>query len=192
MANEIYWGATLERGNPFRSPRAIGEFHAGELGFGHVVLAVDDYESSLRFYRDGLGLLISDYIELDMGAAGKTTVAFLHSGPRHYSLAIAQFPAPKRLHHFMLQVRDIDDVGSTYDLCQDLRVPIASSLGRHTNDLTTSFYMVSPSGFQVEYGHGGREIDDDDWEVRTHHAASVWGHRSAPAMPVVAATHPAD
>ena len=55
----------------------------------------------------------------------------------------------------------MDDVGSTFDLCQDRRIPIASSLGHHTNDLMTSFYMVTPSGFQVEYGHGGREIDDE-------------------------------
>lgn len=179
LINEIYWGATRERADGFVSPRAIGGFVAGELGFGHVVLAVDDYDASLRFYRDGLGLLISDYIELDMNAGEKTTVAFLHSGPRHHSLAIAEFPADKRLHHFMLQVRDIDDVGSTYDLSQDRGVPISSSLGRHTNDLMTSFYMVSPSGFLVEYGHGGVEIDDSDWKVRTYDAPSIWGHRSA-------------
>jgi catechol 2,3-dioxygenase-like lactoylglutathione lyase family enzyme len=102
----------FRRPETLRSPRAIGGFEAGALGFGHIVLAVDDYEESLRFYRDGLGLRVSDFIELDMGSAGRTTVAFFHAGPRHHSLAIAQFPAPKRLHHFMLQVRDFDDVGS--------------------------------------------------------------------------------
>ena len=179
VTNEIYWGP--EREHAFASPRAIAGFVAGELGFGHIVLAVSDYEASLRFYRDGLGLLISDYIELDMGAGEKTTVAFLHSGPRHHSLAIAQVPAQKRLHHFMLQVHDVDDVGKTYDLCHDRRVPISSGMGRHTNDLMTSFYMASPSGFLVEYGHGGREIDDSDWEVQTYDAPSIWGHRSEPA-----------
>jgi hypothetical protein len=69
-------------------------------------------------------------------------------------MAIAQFTAPERIHHFMLQLRDMDDIGSTYDLCQDRRIPIAASLGRHTNDLMTSFYAVTPSGFQIEYGYG--------------------------------------
>jgi 2,3-dihydroxybiphenyl 1,2-dioxygenase len=187
VTHEVCWGPQMETESAFRSPRAMGGFEAGDLGFGHIVLAVDDYEASLRFYRDGLGLRISDYIELDMGPAGQTTVAFLHSGPRHHSLAIAQFAAPKRLHHFMLQLRLMDDVGSTHDLCQDRRIPIASSLGRHTNDLMTSFYIVTPSGFQVEYGHGGREIDDDVWDVERHHAASLWGHRSQTATPLMPA-----
>jgi 2,3-dihydroxybiphenyl 1,2-dioxygenase len=164
---------------------------AGAPGCGHVVLAVDDYEASLRFYRDGLGLLISDFIELEMGPAGRTTVAFLHSGPRHHSLAIAQFAAPRRLHHFILQLRQLDDVGTAFDLCQDRRIPIAASLGRHTNDLMTSFYIVTPSGFQVEYGHGGREIDDAAWDVQTHHAASLWGHRAQTATPLLEGQPPA-
>jgi 2,3-dihydroxybiphenyl 1,2-dioxygenase len=154
------------------------------------VLAVDDYDASLRFCRDGLGLKVSDFIELDMGEAGRTTVAFFHAGARHHSLAMAQFPAPKRLHHFMLQARDFDDVGSTYDLCQDRRVPIVASLGRHTNDRMTSFYMTSPSGFQIEFGHGGIEIDDHDWQVRTHHAASTWGHRPQSATPLLDGVQP--
>lgn len=187
VTNEIYWGPSRERAHAFTSPRGIGGFLAGDLGFGHIVLAVDDYDASLRFYRDGLGLLISDYIELDTGAGAKTTVAFLHSGPRHHSLAIAQFPAQRRLHHFMLQVQDIDDVGTTFDLCRDRGVPISSGLGRHTNDLMTSFYMASPSGFLVEYGHGGLEIDDSDWQVQTYDAPSLWGHRAEPAPVALAA-----
>lgn len=185
VTHEVYWGRRSEEQAPFRSPPAIGGFEAGALGFGHIVLAVDDYAQSLHFYRDGLGLRVSDVIELDMGGAGRSTVAFFHAGPRHHSLAIAQFPAAKRLHHFMLQVRDFDDVGSTYDLCQDRRVPIVVSLGRHTNDRMTSFYMTSPSGFQVEFGHGGIEIDDHDWQVQTHHAASTWGHRAQTPTPLL-------
>ena len=182
VAIEVYYGPLIEAERPFRPARAIGGFEAGSLGLGHIVLSVDDYEASLRFYRDGLGLLISDFMELDMGSAGATTVAFMHCGPRHHSIAIAQFPAPKRLHHFMLQLRDTDDVGSTYYLCKDQRVPITSSLGRHTNDHMLSFYAQTPSGFQVEYGYGGRLIDDEVWEVQLHHAPSIWGHRP-PASP---------
>jgi 2,3-dihydroxybiphenyl 1,2-dioxygenase len=186
VAVEVYWGALIQAERPFVSPRAIAGFEAGRLGAGHIVLSVDDYEASLRFYRDGLGLLISDYIELDMGGAGTTKVAFLHCGPRHHSLALAQFPAPKRLHHFMLQLRDMDDVGATYDACADKGVPITSTMGRHTNDRMTSFYMQTPSGFLVEYGHGGRLIDDECWEVHVHRAPSLWGHR-APSAPAAGA-----
>lgn len=186
VATEVYYGPLVEAERPFRSPRAIGGFEAGTLGLGHIVLSVDDYAASLAFYRDGLGLTVSDFMDLDMGSAGSTRVAFMHCGPRHHSLAIAQFPAPKRLHHFMLQLQDMDDVGSTYYLCQDRRVPITSGLGRHTNDHMLSFYMQTPSGFQVEYGHGGRVIDDAVWEVQLHRAPSIWGHRAPQAVPAAA------
>ncbi len=56
-------------------------------------------------------------------------------------------------------------------------IPIASTLGRHTNDRMTSFYAVTPSGFQIEYGRGGVKIDDTTWDVRTYDA-STWGHRT--------------
>ncbi len=50
-------------------------------------------------------------------------------------------------------------------------------LGHHTNDRMTSFYVRSPSGFEIEYGWGGLLVNDDDWVVRTYDAGSVWGHK---------------
>ena len=79
----------------------------------------------------------------------------------------------------MLQTQSIDDVGSTYYLCQDKGVPIARSIGRHTNDHMVSFYMNSPSGFEVEYGWGARVVDDSTWQVQLHTAGSIWGHKAA-------------
>ena len=34
------------------------------------------------------------------------------------------------------------------------------TLGRHPNDRMFSFYAKTPSGFQFEFGWGGREVDD--------------------------------
>ena len=84
---------------------------------------------------------------------------------------------PKRMHHFMLQLHNLDDVGSTYDLCQRNEVPIDMTLGRHTNDLMLSFYLKTPSGFSVEYGWGAREVDDTTWQVQLHRTGSIWGHK---------------
>jgi hypothetical protein len=51
------------------------------------------------------------------------------------------------------------------------------TLGRQTNDHMTSFYAASPSGFMVEYGWGGRSIDDATWKVEEMvHGPSLWGH----------------
>ena len=40
-----------------------------------------------------------------------------------------------------------------------------------------SFYMETPSGFGVEYGWGGRTVDDANWQVTKHDRFSMWGHR---------------
>jgi biphenyl-2,3-diol 1,2-dioxygenase len=185
VATEIYYGPLIEFERPFHSPRAIAGFETGNMGLGHFVLAVDDYEESLRFYRDGLGLRLSDFIEFEAGPDEYGLVAFLHCNPRHHSVAFFQYEWPKRLLHFMLQLRRIDDLGTTYDLCQDGKVPIARSLGRHTNDHMVSFYLESPSGFEIEYGFGAREIDDRVWEVQLHRANSTWGHRIQTATPIM-------
>ena len=177
VPTEVYYGPLMEFERPFHSPRAISGFETGDMGLGHCVLAVDNYEASLRFYRDGLGLRISNFIEFEEGPDETGLVAFFHCNPRHHSVAFLQYAAPKRLLHFMVQVRNVDDVGSTLYLCQDREVPIIRSLGRHTNDHMVSFYLESPSGFEIEYGFGARRVDDNDWEVQLHRAASTWGHR---------------
>lgn len=185
IPTEAYYGPMMDFVNPFRSPRALSGFVTGTMGLGHIVLRVDDSAKSLHFYRDVLGMRISDFIDLKMrrGQEAHLSLTFMHCNPRHHSVAFGQIPVPKRLLHFMLQVRSVDDVGSTYYLVQDRGVPISASLGRHTNDHMVSFYMRSPSGFEVEYGYGARTVDDATWKVQKHEAGSSWGHRGLGAPP---------
>lgn len=50
-------------------------------------------------------------------------------------------------------------------------------LGRHPNDLVTSFYMHTPSDILVECGWGGLEVEDATWEPQEMSSvASFWGH----------------
>ena len=81
----------------------------------------------------------------------------------------------------MVQLQSLNDVGATYDICQDQGVQIVRGLGRHTNDHMTSFYMKTPSGFDVEWGWGAREVDDATWQVQRHETRSMWGHRPVAA-----------
>ena len=69
------------------------------------------------------------------------------------------------MHHLMLEVRSLDDVGTALDVVNERQLTLAMTLGRHTNDLMTSFYVRTPSGFEIEYGTGGLVVDDDTWEV---------------------------
>ena len=177
ITSELYYGPVVRPEIPFNSPRGISGFNAGLQGMGHIVLAVDDYEATLNFYRDLLGMGLSDYLDFEMMPGFRAFVAFLHCNPREHTLAFAQAPAPKRLLHFMVEASTIDEVGTTYDLCLDKEIPIAMTLGRHTNDYMLSFYAKTPSGFDVEFGAGARTLDPETWTVQRHNSVSIWGHR---------------
>lgn len=177
IASEIYYGPVVRPEIPFNSPRGISGFNAGLQGMGHIVLAVNDYDTTLNFYRDLLGMGLSDYLDFEMMPGFRAFVAFLHCNPREHTLAFAQAPAPKRLLHFMVEATTLDEVGATYDLCQDNGVPISMTLGRHTNDYMLSFYAKTPSGFDVEFGAGARTLDPETWTVQRHNSVSIWGHR---------------
>ena len=78
----------------------------------------------------------------------------------------------------MMEAATIDEVGRTLDIVQRSNVPVSSSLGKHTNDMMVSFYMQTPSGFDIEYGCEGLAITDG-WTPSVHYAPSLWGHRGA-------------
>lgn len=180
---EIFHGARTAV-TPFVSPTGA-RFVTGDQGLGHVVFNVDDFEATYRFYTELLGFRPSDFCDL-----GRKRIAFLHTNPRHHSLAFAGLVIdperkpkkdiePGELFHFMLEVDDVDTVGYAYDRAQDAGVPIALTLGRHSNDKMLSFYAITPSGFEVEYGHGAITVSDP-WTATRVDGTSLWGHRRPP------------
>ena len=158
--------------NAFAPPRPTAGFRTGALGFGHAVLMVPRIEDLLPFYRDVLGMKLSDYTNVPFRAV------FLHVNARHHSLALLE-TGQAGLHHLMIEGLSIDDLGRAYDAALEHNV-VRVTLGRHTNDHVLSFYAASPSGFMVEYGWGGRSVDDATWKVEEMvHGPSFWGHERA-------------
>jgi 2,3-dihydroxybiphenyl 1,2-dioxygenase len=165
---EAFYGAEVDD-TPFRPGRSISGFRTGALGLGHVVLTVENITPVMTFYADVLGFKLSDYIEKPFRAY------FFHVNPRHHSLALIE-TGKIGMHHLMVELFSLDDVGQSYDvaLTED-RVNV--TLGRHTNDLMTSFYARTPSSFMVECGWGGREVDPATWQpVEMTYGPSLWGH----------------
>ena len=155
---------------PFVPGRPISGFRTGPLGMGHAVLHVVDARALAPFYRDTLGFGLSDY--------GRTPydLFFFHVNGRHHSFAMVG-SGKAGIHHFMVELGSLDDVGQGYDLAMLEEGRVAYSLGRHTNDWMTSFYSNTPSGFFVEYGWGGRIIDPASWQPHeTFDGPSYWGH----------------
>jgi len=161
---------------PLDGSRCANGFVTGEQGLGHVALGAADVAESRAFFEKVLGFRLSDRIHCELAEGFEVDVTFLHVNPRHHTLALAR-GLEKHLHHFMLEVRSIDDLGGIYDRCYDRRVPVTKTLGRHPNDRMLSFYGKTPSGFEFECGVGGLAIDDSVWKPTVYDRISTWGHR---------------
>src|SRR5688572_3827011 len=177
LRTEIYCGPRKETRQAFHAEQAVGSFVTGELGMGHIVLRVADRDRAESFYRDVLGLRLTDHIDLELGPGLQVRATFMRCNARHHSLAVLAAPLPKRLLHFMAEVRELDEVGRAIERAGRAGFAISATLGRHTNDRMISAYLQSPSGFEVEYGCGGRLIDEQRWSLETYDKAEVWGHR---------------
>ncbi len=166
---EAFHGAEIAD-TPFSPGRSISGFRTGPLGVGHVVLTVDNIDPMMRFYVDVLGFGLSDYIEKPFRAY------FFHINARHHSLALIE-TGKNGMHHLMVEMFSLDDVGQSYDVAMSEPERVNVTLGRHTNDLMTSFYARTPSSFMVECGWGGRDIEPRTWQPFEMKAGpSLWGH----------------
>lgn len=168
MLEFFHGGARAD--TPFEPGRPILGFRTGALGMGHVVLNVARIDQMMPYYRDVLGFRLSDYTLRPFKAY------FFHTNTRHHSLALIESDHAG-LHHLMVELDGLDDVGQGYDIAQQEPGRVAATLGRHSNDHMTSFYVRTPSRFMVEYGWGGRDIEPDTWRsAELQHGPSLWGH----------------
>ncbi|MFF9145773.1 VOC family protein [Streptomyces sp. NPDC055051] len=179
---ELYWGQAQDH-TPLATPYG-NRFVTGDLGLGHVVLPVPDIEAALDFYENLLGFQLRDSMKLPPQAVPTAAeqrdfhwMHFLSPNRRHHSLGLYPGALPPGIVHFMVELETLDDVGLGLDRMQAAGVPIASSLGRHTNDRMLSFYAQAPGGFQVEYGWDGLVVDPATWVAKEITADSVWGHQ---------------
>jgi 3,4-dihydroxy-9,10-secoandrosta-1,3,5(10)-triene-9,17-dione 4,5-dioxygenase len=177
---EVFHGAALEHRRVV-SPYGH-KFVTGEQGLGHVVLTTRDDAETLHFYRDVLDFKLRDSMRLPPQVVGRPAdgppawLRFLGCNPRHHSLAFMPGQTPSGIVHLMIEVGEADDVGLCLDRALRRKVPMSATLGRHVNDLMLSFYMKTPSGFDIEFGCEGRQVEDVDWVARESTAISLWGH----------------
>ena len=166
---EAFYGAEIDEA-PFCPGRSISGFRTGPLGLGHAVLTVENIDAVMPFYVDVLGFGLSDYMEKPFRAY------FFHINARHHSLALLE-SGRNGMHHLMVELFSLDDVGQSYDIALTQPDRIGVTLGRHTNDFMTSFYAKTPSSFMIECGWGGREIEPSTWKpVEMQDGPSLWGH----------------
>ncbi|CAG0906036.1 unnamed protein product [Darwinula stevensoni] len=177
--HELVWGyrTTFDR---FISPVGVKKFITDPMGMGHVVLPAPNFDETWKFLNEVLGFELADIFRMKFTpdpAEPEKRIYFLHCGnARHHSLAIFEMGNPAGCVHAMVEVEDMDEVGRAYDRMLHNNVKLMATLGRHVNDRMTSFYMDSPSGFAIEFGFGGLQVDWDEHLVFETTKVSLWGH----------------
>jgi 3,4-dihydroxy-9,10-secoandrosta-1,3,5(10)-triene-9,17-dione 4,5-dioxygenase len=164
---------------PFTSPIGVAGFKTGVFGMGHTVLpAPAHFDATLKLFTEVFGMGLSDVFNFQPGPdAPVIRIYFLHGASgRHHSLALAEMPHPAGCVHAMLEVNQLTDVGKAHDRRDKGGVKLMATLGEHENDRMTSFYMLTPGNFALEYGWGGIEVDPATWQTTHTQQVSIWGH----------------
>jgi len=175
--HELSWGHRSDC-LPFVSPQGVPRFITGDMGLGHTVLPAPDFDATLAFAKDVLGFGLSDIFNFRPDpAAPPVRIHFLHCrNARHHSLALAEYPVPSGCVHVMVEVDSMTEVGRAHDRLQANGGQLSATLGQHLNDRMTSFYMKTPSGFDLEYGFGGLQVDWAEHSAFEFTRVSIWGH----------------
>lgn len=162
----------------FVSPIGVAGFKTGPYGLGHTVLPALAFDATLKFFKDVLGFGLSDVFNFQPGPdAPVMRIYFLHAASgRHHSLALAEMPSPSGCVHMMVEVNSMTDVGLAHDRLQKQGIKMMATLGQHENDKMTSFYMMTPGNFAMEYGWGGIEVNPATWQTTHTKQVSIWGH----------------
>ncbi|MGY2031462.1 VOC family protein [Nocardia gipuzkoensis] len=139
------WGRApfLSRTEPVR-PRKLG----------HAVLGSTDLATTMRFFVDGLGFKVSDY----MG----DKAAFLRCSVEHHNVLVLAAPV-NFMHHTSWQVDDIDEVGrGAQSMLEGHPERHIWGLGRHFAGANFFWYLKDPAGNFSEYYSDMDTVPEDE------------------------------
>lgn len=157
-------------------------FVTGAGGMGHVAMTTRLPDMARNFWREIFDARLSD--EIVENLAGVTLdIGFLRLNERHHSVALAAVrgvridPIRTKVQHFNLLAASLDDVVQAFRRCKALGFEMAHEIGQHPNDKEISFYVLSPSGFEVELGCDALTVDEAGWNPTSYQGISLWGHK---------------
>ncbi|PQP26687.1 VOC family protein [Rhodococcus opacus] len=163
------WGRApfLTRTEPVR-PRKLG----------HAVLGSTDLETTMKFFTDGLGFKVSDY----MG----DKAAFLRCSVEHHNVLVMAAPV-SFMHHTSWQVDDIDEVGrGAHTMLENNPERHIWGLGRHYAGANFFWYLKDPAGNFSEYYSDMDTVPEDElWSPEVLHGLQglyAWGPPPPPSF----------
>ena len=153
----------------------------------HLLMFASDVAASIAFYRDVLGLKLSDH--------SGDGIAFMHGahGSDHHLIALAK-SAAGGLHHSSWDVGSVHEVGLGAENMKAQGHDRGWGLGRHVLGSNYFYYVRDPWGSYAEYSYDIDFIPADlDWPAADHPPEDsfyVWGPQP-PADFVTNYEHPA-
>lgn len=169
---EIFHGPEVQFSKPFHPGRRMhGRFKTGTGGIGHCIIREDDVSAAYRFYCL-LGMRGGVEYKIRMGQH-VVAPTFMHCNDRDHTVAFGIGRLKQRINHLMIEVDNLDDVGLTYELVREHKVPVTINPGKHSNDHMYSFYFRNPSGWMLEYGWGGRPATHQS----EYYVQDIYGHQ---------------
>ncbi|MFE9093534.1 VOC family protein [Streptomyces sp. NPDC007264] len=145
---------------------------------GHFVLGTTDFDTTRRFFTDGLEFKVSDIVK-DVGV-------FLRCSTDHHNLLVQRAPVPF-LHHTSWQVDDVDEIGrGAMSMLETDPGRHVWGLGRHYAGSNFFWYLKDPAGNFAEY-HSDMDCIPEDalWtpeELEGARGLYQWGPPPPPSF----------
>ncbi len=149
---------------------------------GHVVLQSTTYLTTLNWYLDTFGMIVSDFLffpgQRERGPAMSFIRCDLGSVPAdHHTLALALGPANRYIHS-AYQVSDLDALAAGGEYLRERGYVRSWGIGRHIQGSQLFDYWRDPDGFLVEHFADGDMFDntlEPGWAPFTASGLAQWG-----------------
>lgn len=179
MAVELFWEPLITDA-PLKMLSA--GFITGDAGMGHLAITSRKPEQMRQFWQEIFDARTSDHIVEHI--AGLTLdIDFFRVNERHHSIAIARVrdlpidPIRTKVQHMNMLATSVDELTAAFLRCRKLGFEMAHEIGEHPNDREQSFYVLCPSGFEVELGWNALVVDEASWQPTSYKGISLWGHK---------------
>ncbi|UGT56011.1 VOC family protein [Nocardia asteroides] len=157
----------------------LGRDDAVPVGVTHVVLNTVDIDAAVEFYRDVLGMRVSDWSEHQM--------AFLRCNADHHSIAFNQARWTS-VNHVAYEMPTVDHFMRGIGRLRHHGVLPLWGPGKHGPGDNTFSYFADPAGLVCEYTSGIAQVDEDRWLCkvwrRVPELSDLWGTAGPPSKQV--------
>lgn len=156
-------------------------FVTGDQGFGHVAMSTRRPDEMKQFWSEIFELRHTDDVHYTISGV-PLLFEFMRFNPRHHSIAFVYTPKIRldpirtRIQHLEVQAATLDDLTAAWERCRELGLSVAMGVGQHANDKAVSFYVATPSGFEIEFGWNPLKVDEASWRPQVWDRISIWGH----------------